>query len=116
MSAVHVVRHLLEEPEDELDAPYAMGPLADYVAPGMFQTNVKDILDHAVFLKQQAEEAGALRTLKPALAAPQFEHGNAKDVDRAFLLIAVRQILEEEEMRPRKIAQILEREMHAIWR
>jgi len=113
MDAAKVVDRLLEAPED-VDDPAAIGSIPDYVAPGAFQTNVKDIIEHAMFLKEQAEQAGALGLVsKPNSFGQQ---ASPKDIDRAFLLIAVRQVLEEEELKPRKIAQVLEREMHSIWR
>lgn len=92
-----------------------IGPLDRYVAPVAMNTNIKDILEHALFLKQQAEQAGALALIQRPNSLTRMEH-SAKDIDRAFLLIAVRQLLEGEEIRPRKIAQVLEREMHSIWR
>lgn len=111
-AAEQIVRRLLEAPEN-LDDPSAIGPIPAYIAPGAFQGNVKDILDHAMFLKEQAEQAGALGVIEKR-SGPLFKD-SPKDIDRAFLLIAVRQILEEEELKPRKIAQVLEREMHSIW-
>lgn len=113
MDADRIVRRLLEAPED-LDDPAALGPLPAYVEPSAMQDHVRDIIEHAMFLKQQAEQAGALNLIsKPNSFGQQ---ASLKDIDRAFLLVAVRQILEEEEIKPRKIAQVLEREMHSIWR
>jgi hypothetical protein len=112
MSAGRIVRHLLEEPEDD---PLGIGPLDHYTGPIEFNQDVKDILEHAQFLQQQAEQAGAMNViLRPnSLGTPG---PSTKDIHRAFLLLACRQILEGEEVRPRKIAQVLEREMHSIWK
>lgn len=110
MSAERIVRHLIEEPEDD---PLGIGPLDRYTGPVAFNASIKDILEHAEFLKQQAEQAGALNLIRQPgnLRTPRSD----RDIDRAFLLIAVRQILEQEEHAPQKIAQVLEREMHSIW-
>lgn len=102
MSATRVIRHLLEEPDDE---PLGMNPLEPYVGPLEFDNSVKDIINHAQFLKEQATEAGAL-----ALVA-QFRPA---DIDRAFLLIAVEQH-NDRFLAPGKIARQLKREMHSIW-
>lgn len=108
MRASRILRQLLEDDNDPLD----IGPLERYTGPVAFNQSIKDILDHAMFLKQQAEEAGAL-----ALIMRPNSLGNAPkpiDVDRAFLMIAVEQY--NDEMRaPSRIAQILKREMHSIW-
>lgn len=91
-----------------------IGPLERYTGPVAFNASIKDILEHAEFLKQQAEQAGALNLVRQPpgkLRSPRSD----RDIDRAFLLIAVRQILEQEEHAPQKIAQVLEREMHSIW-
>jgi dTDP-4-amino-4,6-dideoxygalactose transaminase len=103
MSAEHIVRRLIEEPEDD---PLGIGPLERYTGPVEFNTNIKDVVEHAQFLKQQAEQAGAL-----ALLTQKYK---MLDIDRAFLTIAVEQY-NEELVAPRKIAQILNREMHSIW-
>jgi|MudIll2142460700_1097286.scaffolds.fasta_scaffold23436_2 hypothetical protein len=110
MSAARIVRHLIEEPEDD---PLDIGPLDRYTGPVAFNASIKDILEHAEFLKQQAEQAGALNLVRRpnSLGTTRSD----RDIDRAFLLIAVRQILEQEEHAPQKIAQVLEREMHSIW-
>lgn len=102
MSATHVIRRLLEEQDDPAD----FGALEPYLGPVEFDNNVKDILNHARLLKEQAEQAGALahvlRAYKPL------------DVDRAFLTIAVEQY--NDELRaPGQIARRLKREMHSIW-
>lgn len=110
MSAGHVVRRLLEEPEND---PLDIGPLERYTGPVAFHANIKDIIEHAEFLKQQAEQAGALNLVKQPNSLGSVR--SDKDIDRAFLLIAVRQVLEQEEHAPQKIAQRLEREMHSIW-
>ena len=103
MSVSRVVRSLLEEPEND---PLDIGPLERYTGPVAFHTHIRNILDRAEFLKQQAAQVGALRLVQ--------QH-RVEDVDRAFLLIAVRQILEREERTPQMIARQLEREMHFIW-
>lgn len=110
MSAERIVRHLIEEPEDD---PLGIGSLGHYTEPVGFNRSIKDILDHALFLKEQAQQAGALNLVRQpnSLGTTRSDY----DIDRAFLLIAVRQILEDEEVKPRKIAQVLEREMHSIW-
>lgn len=110
MSAERIVRHLIEEPEDD---PLGIGPLDRYTGPVAFNASIKDILEHAEFLKQQAEQAGALNIARRLNIVGVGR--SDKDIDRAFLLIAVRQILEQEEHVPQKIAQVLEREMHSIW-
>ena len=102
MSATHVIRQLLEEQDDPAD----FGALEPYLGPLEFDNNIKDILDHARLLKEQAEQAGALahvlRAYKPL------------DVDRAFLAIAVEQY--NDELRaPGQIVRRLKREMHSIW-
>ena len=109
MSATRVIQHLLEEPDDE---PLGMNPLEPYVGPVEFNSNIKDIIEHARMLKQQATEAGALATL---------QHTNSSgrpplsvDIDRAFLLIAVEQYNDEFRM-PEIYARRLKREMHSIW-
>ena len=89
-----------------------MNPLEPYVGPVEFNSNIKDIIEHARMLKQQATEAGALATL---------QHTNTSgrpplsvDIDRAFLLIAVEQYNDEFRM-PEIYARRLKREMHSIW-
>ena len=113
MSAARIIRHLLEEPN--ADDPLGLGPLDRYTGPVQFNQDVKDILEHAQFLKQQAEQAGALALIMRPNTLTKQEY-SAKDIHRAFLLLACRQLLEQEEIRPRKIAQVLEREMHSIWK
>lgn len=109
MSAARVIRHLLEEPEDE---PFGLDPLKPYLGPLEFDANIKDIVEHARMLKEQAAQAGALAVL---------QHTNSSgrpplpvDIDRAFLLIAVEQYGNEFRM-PQIYAKRLKREMHSIW-
>ena len=109
MDASSVIRHLLETPDDD---PLDIGPLDRYTGPVEFNNSVKDIIDHARMLKQQAEQAGALAAL---------QHINSSgrpplpvDVDRAFLMLAVEQYADEFKQ-PARYARWLKREMHSIW-
>lgn len=108
MNAVRVIRHLLEEPEDD-----PMDVLEPYVGPLEFDKNIRDIIEHARNLKEQARQAGALALmLRPragSIVSPEMV-----DVDRAFLMIAVEQY-NDEFRQPARIAQRLKREMHSIW-
>lgn len=108
MSAERIVHRLL----DGIDDPTAIGPLPDYVAPGALHTNVKDILDHAQFLKEQAQQAGALDVIHKMYgqSKPEF---SMRDIDRAFLLLAVEEL--NEEVQPPKIARRLKQLMHSVW-
>lgn len=103
MDATSVIRHLLETPDD---APFDIGPLERYTGPIEFDNNIKDIVDRARALKQQAEQAGVLKLL-----ANYKPH----DIDSAFLVIAVEQA-NSELLAPAKIARLLKREMHSVWR
>jgi len=109
MSADGIVRHLLEEPESNpLDIP----ELDRYTGPLEFDQNIRDIIEHAKMLKQQAEQAGALNLIMRPNAI-----GSAPkqvDIDRAFLIIAVEQYDDEFKM-PEVYARRLKREMHSIW-
>lgn len=108
MNALVVIRHLLEEPEDEpLDTNLDLPNLSHYAGPVEFDTNVRDILDYARQLKKQAEEAGAL-------AMFQKSRYSAVDIDRAFLTVAV-QKYNEEMVAPSLIAKALRKHMHHIW-
>jgi hypothetical protein len=104
MRATSVIRHLLEEPDDE---PLGMNPLEPYVGPVEFNHDVKAILDHALLLKQQAEQAGALN---PAIIGD----ANSQDVHRALLLIACEDFLDDRWV-DRTIKR-LKREMHSVWK
>ena len=107
MSATGVVRQLLEQ-----DEPFGVDPLAPYTGPIEFNENIKHIIEHARMLKEQAEEAGALRVLQHAHSSGKPP--SAVDIDRAFLMIAVEQFNLEMKA-PGKLARILKREMHSIW-
>lgn len=88
-----------------------IGPLERYTGPVEFNQNVRDILDHALFLKQQAEQAGALQSLVTMYGTnKQF---STRDIDRAFLILAIQDF--EDEPVPEKIAQRLRRLMHSVW-
>ena len=106
MSAKSIVRRLIEEPEND---PLGLDPLEPYVGPVAFNTNIKDIIDRAISLKQQATQAGAMQTLVKI-------YGNIKDqnIDRAFLILAVKE-LEKTESMPTKICQRLRRLMQSVW-
>jgi len=103
MSADRVLRQLLET--DDPDGPLGMNPLEPYVGPIEFNNNIKDIIEHARYLKQQAEQAGAVDLLT---------RYQPVDIDRAFLMIAVEQYDDELKM-PGVVARILKRTMHSIW-
>ena len=108
MSATHVIRQLLEEQDDPAD----FGALEPYLGPIEFDNNIKDILDQARFLKQQAEEAGALNWLLHSNSSGRPP--SPADIDRAFLIIAIEHFQKELKM-PSVYAQRLKREMHSIW-
>lgn len=107
MSAVQIIRRLLEEQDND---PLEIGDLGPYLGPVEFNASIKDIIDHARFLKQQAQDAGALNTLmhtnssgKPPLPS---------DIDKAFLILAI----EHSGLKmPEIYARRLQREMHSIW-
>ena len=100
---------LLEEPEAD---PLGIGPLDRYTGPVEFNNNIKDIIEHAHYLKHQAAQAGALNLLLRPNSIGSVP--NPADIDRAFLLIAVEHYDDELRM-PGIYAQRLKREMHSIW-
>jgi hypothetical protein len=104
MSADRVVHRLIEEPEDD---PLGIGPLDQYAGPIEFNHDVKDILDHALFLKQQCEQAGALN---PRVIG-EFA---SSDLHRAFLRLACEEL--DDEVRVDLAVKRLRRHMHSIWR
>lgn len=110
MSAALVIRQLLEEQDDD---PLGIGPLGRYLEPVGFSNNVKDILDHAQFLKQQAQEAGALNVLLHSNSSGR--QPSPADIDKAFLIIAIEHLQNELTM-PDVYARRLKREMHSIWK
>ncbi len=107
-----VVRHLLEEPEDE---PLGINPLEPYVGPIQFDQNVRDIVEYARSLRQQAEQAGVMAMVRKfkdtRTGKPMFSE---MDLDRAILTIAVEKYNEELVM-PSRAAKVLRRHMSAIW-
>jgi len=103
MSAAGIIRHLLEEPEDD---PLGIGPLDRYTGPVEFNTDVKDILDHALFLKSQAEQAGALN---PNVIGDI----NTYNLNRAFLRLACEELDNEHQVD--LALKRLRRAMHSIW-
>lgn len=98
--------------EEQDNDPLGIGPLEQYLGPVAFNNHVKDILDHARFLKEQAEEAGALQTLMHTNSSGRPP--SPDDIDKAFLLIAVEHFKDTLRM-PTIYAQRLKREMHSIW-
>jgi len=103
MSAERIVRRLLEEPDND---PLDIGPLERYTGPVEFNTDVKDILDHALFLKSQAEQAGAL---SPAVIGDV----SSAVLNRPLLRIACEE-LDDEVLVDRTIKR-LRRACHSIW-
>jgi hypothetical protein len=100
MSADKVVRHLLEQSDPD------NVPIEHYLGPAAFQSDVKDILDHALFLKRQCEEAGVLT---PNVLG-QFD---MPTVHRALLRIAAEEL--EGEVRVDTMIKRLRRYMHSYW-
>jgi len=103
MDAAHVVTRLLEEPDVD---PLGIGPLDNYLGPVAFNTDVKDILDHALFLKSQAEQAGALN---PNVIGKI----SARDLHRAFLRLACEEL--DDEYQVDLAVKRLRRAMHSVW-
>lgn len=101
MDAIGVIGHLLEEPQDD---PLGLDPLEPYVGPLQFDNNVKDILEYARQLKEQAQQAGV----------DTVAGYNPVDIDRAFLIVAV-QKYNEKFIVPQKVAKLLRKTMHFIW-
>lgn len=103
MDAHRVMARLLEEPDND---PLDIGSLEQYAGPLAFNTDVKDILDHALFLKSQAEQAGALNPTVIGNLAP-------RDLHRAFLRLACEEL--DDEYQVDLAVKRLRRAMHAIW-
>ena len=103
MDAKIAVSRLLESPEDD---PLNLGPLEQYTQPVEFNRDVRDILDHALFLKSQAEQAGALN---------MTEIGSIKsrDLHRAFLRLACEEL--DDEYQVDLAVKRLRRAMNHIW-
>lgn len=104
MSAAVIVRHLLEGTEDD---PLGIGPLDHYAGPIEFDTDVKDILEHARFLKSQAEQAGALN---PHVVGDINSH----NLNRAFLRLACEELDDEQQVD--LAIKRLRRAMHSMWK
>lgn len=94
-----LIQRLVEEGPPDID----IGP---YLGPVEFTRDVRDILDHALFLKRQAEQAGAL---SPGIIGDV----PGSVVNRAMLRLAVEE-LDNETMVDRTIKR-LNRVMHSIW-
>jgi hypothetical protein len=112
VSAIHVIRHLLEEPEDE---PLGINPLEPYIGPVQFDQNVRDIIEYARSLKKEAEEANVMDMMRKFTdtrnGKPMFSE---MDLDRAILTIAVEKYNEELVM-PVRAAKVMRKHMHSIW-
>lgn len=103
VNAIRIVRTLLEAPEGEPDAGTELTRYAPEVA---FSQNIRDILQHARFLRQQAEEAGALSPRVIGDFSPET-------LDRAFLQLACETLVGER--RVSIAVQRLKKHMHHIW-
>ena len=103
MNATVAVNRLLEEPDDD---PLNIGPLDRYVAPVAFNTDIKDILEHALFLKSQCQEAGALSPGVIGNISP-------RDLNRAFLRLACEEL--DDEYQVDTAIKRLRRNMTSIW-
>lgn len=103
MNAKSTIRLLREAQEND---PLDIGPLDRYTGPIEFERDVRDILDQALFLKQQAENAGALN---PGVI------GNypVKTIHRALLRIACEELDDEKQVNV--VTQRLRRVMHSLW-
>lgn len=104
MNAANIVRRLIEEEPN--NDPLGIGSLDRYTGPVGFNNDVKDILDHALFLKSQCEQAGAL---SPAVIGNIPEHV----VNRALLRIACEEL--DDEAQVNTAIHRLRRNMHSIW-
>lgn len=81
--------------------------MGHYTGPIEFQNNISEIVKHAEFLKEQAQEAGALALIQKQNVRPE-------DIDRAFMLVALEHFGDTYKA-PARIAAQLKREMHSIW-
>lgn len=103
MDAHRVLARLLEEPDND---PLDIGSLEQYAGPLAFNTDIKDILDHALFLKSQAEQAGALNPTVIGNFSPAVLH-------RAFLRLASEELVGEHQVD--LAIKRLRRAMHSVW-
>jgi hypothetical protein len=104
MNAERLVRHLTEEPDND---PLDFGPLEPYAGPIAFNSDVKSILDHALLLKTQAEQAGALH---PNVIG----NANQQDIHCALLMIACEEFIGDRYID--RTVKRLKRAMHSVWR
>lgn len=81
--------------------------MGHYTGPIEFQNNISEIVKHAQFLKEQAEQAGAL-------ALVQKQNFRPEDIDRAFMLVALEHFGDAYKA-PARIVKLLKREMHSVW-
>lgn len=98
-----MVARLLEEPDND---PLDIGSLEHYAGPLAFNTDVKDILDHALFLMSQAEQAGILN---PDVIGDV----SSRNLHRAFLRLACEEL--DDEVQVDLAIKRLRRAMHDIW-
>jgi 3-keto-L-gulonate-6-phosphate decarboxylase len=102
MSSLYV-RKLVEN--DALDDPSAIG-MEHFTNDAWLIADVRDILDHAKFLREQAQQAGALS---------QSVIGNIPDhvINRALLRIACEEL--DDEVQVDTAIKRLKRNMASIW-
>lgn len=107
MNAKPIVDRLLEAPDND-----ALDDVNNYLEPASFHQCVKDILEHAQFLKDQSEQAGALQSMRneTLLGKPKYSERN---LNRAFLLLACEEL--NNEVPVEQAANKLKRLMHSIW-
>ena len=94
MDSHQAVSRLLEDSGDE-DDPINIGPLDKYVAPVALNVDVKDILEHAMFLKSQAEEAGVLDQLRNTEDRFGPKRATERNINRALLYLACKELENE---------------------
>lgn len=94
-----------------MDTSLDLPDLGHYTAPVAFDQNVRDILEHARRIKEEAERGGALNVIRKFYAGSKTLE---MDIDRAILTIAVEQY-NSEMVAPAKIAKKLKALMHSVW-
>lgn len=88
---------LLEQDNGQDDEQFDIGPLDHYTGPISFNTDIKEILDHAQFLKSQAEQADVLELVMSSnsLRGDNLASGpDIQDVHQALLIIACEEFLD----------------------